>query len=214
MIDLSRIDFHSFNRSKNLIGSFYWRGFDENDKKKYEYNEELTHKASLLVYEYFKDYWNDFFILSGLRYCDETDDDIEKSSYFSLEKEKIYEDIYNKAKEKGWLIPFDDEYDKWANYEWFKLPKTQIPLHFLRFCFDTNFTLQFSELSALKGGESKTCGEICLLINPKLQIALYTHWDIGYACIDLGDNPKILTDFLNYCDKSKDFVSHIEEQYR
>ena len=36
-IDLSRIDFHSFNRSKNLIGSFYWRGFDENQKEKYEY---------------------------------------------------------------------------------------------------------------------------------------------------------------------------------
>lgn len=214
MIDLSRIDFHSFNCSKNLVGSFYWRGFDDENTGKYIYYEELIHKASLLVYDYFKDCWNDFFILSGLRYCEEYEEEpkVEKSS-FSPKLQKQYDEIFDKAKEKGWLIPFNDEYDRWHNYRWFNLAKTQIPLHFLRFCFDSDFTLQFSELSALKGGETKIIGETCFLINPKLQLALYTHWDIGYACIDLGDNPQTILDFLKYCDTSEDFVSHIEEEY-
>lgn len=203
-IDLSRIDFHGFSSSKNWIGYFQWIGIVDETKKS-EYNQELIHKAGLLLYEYFKDCWNDFFVLSGLRYDDEAENE--------TGADELYGNVYNKAKEIGLLIPVDDEYEKWSDYKWFKLPKTQIPLHFLRFCFDKDFILPYSEM-AMAMVFGKICGQKCFLINPKLQIALYPHDDIGYGCIDLGDNPKILTDFLNYCDKNQDFISHIEEQYR
>ena len=207
-IDLSRISFHGFSLSKNWIGYFQWIGFDDETKTS-EYSEELTHKAGLLVYEYFKDNWNDFFLLSAVSYCDEIEGDPELTQQLNDPIiDKFYGNTYREAKKRDLFIPQNIGYGEWLDNH-----DAELPAKFIKLCFDTDFILPFSEM-VMGMVFGKVVGQQCFLINPKLQIALYPHEDIGYGCIDLGDNPKILTDFLNYCDKSKDFVSHIEEQYR
>lgn len=198
-VNLSQINFNGLSTSENWVGYFQWAGF-LNKEHNSKYSVDLFHKAGLLFYEYFKDCWNDFFLVSACAYDD--------NSKNEKDIDKIYGNTYEISKKNSLLKPYSETYDYWFSNK-------DIPLlaEFLTFCFDKDFILPFSEM-VMAMTFRKVVGQQCFLINPKLQIALYPHEDIGYGCIDLGDNPKILTDFLNYCDKSKDFVSHIEEQYR
>ena len=210
-LNLSRINFHSFSSSENWIGYFQWRGSAKIGEVKdtSNYSEELVHKAALLVFNYFKSSWSDFFLLSALSYDD--NDRFSDKEYMATVN-NLYGDIYEEGKKRGLLLPYTDEYDKWFNHDWYNLEQSQIPLEFLRFCFDSDFILPFSEM-AMAMVFNKVVGQQCFLINPQLQIVLYPHEDTGYGCIDLGNNPNILVDFLKYCDKSEDFCSYVEPKF-
>lgn len=53
-------------------------------------------------------------------------------------------------------------------------------------------------------------GDLCVLISPKLQIALYPHDDIGFGVIALDDDPRLGIEFLRFCEKNERFSVHID----
>lgn len=186
-ISLARFDFNGFSNSKNWVGHFEKKG-DKSDVN-------CVHQATNLMYEYFKNDWDDFFIMSALFYDD------------SRNNEEGVDDKYLEIYElsKGNSLLNDNRSDEAEQYFEEKIP---LPAKFIQLCFDKEFLLPFVEMvMAMTFG--KVVGQICFLINPKLKIALYPHDDIGFGCIDLDENPKVLIDFLMYCNQ-KDFISYIE----
>lgn len=75
--------------------------------------------------------------------------------------------------------------------------------------FDINTSIKTCELLMFYYF-NRVWGQVCFLINPKLEIALYPHDDTGYGCIGLNEKKDVLIDFLNFCEKDDSFLSYLK----
>ena len=185
VISFDKINFNSFSSSPGWVGYFYARDLTM---------QSVIQLSSKIIESFFKDSMNDFFLLTALAY-----DDSASIPEFSNLEVSYYENVYNKAKEMGVLIPYNGLIEDF--YEDNKYP---FPANIMSLSFDKQDILSFCELS-MAYKYNKVVGDHCFLVNPKLKIALYPHEDIGYGCISLSDDCNKAIEFLNFCSKDDKF---------
>ncbi|MFZ7267246.1 hypothetical protein ACLSY3_09875 [Avibacterium avium] len=180
IVNLKNINFSSFSKSKNWVGSF---------EAKNKRDNMLVKESISLFNNFFKFEVNHFFLLSSLMYYDNG----------AISEELInYIDIYKNAKENNLLRPFVEKFSS----------KKNININLLNLCFDYNTSISFCEL-IMELSFNNIIGQTCFLINPELQIALYPHDDIGFGVIALDSDPTLGIEFLKFCEKDSRFRVNI-----
>lgn len=186
IVNLKNINFSGFSNSKNWIGYF---------EEKYHKDNCLVKESISLFNDFFKSDVNSFFLLSSLVYYDNG----------AISEELIdYIDLYKKVRQENILRES-------VNERTYENNKDYIDLSLLNLCFDYNIFMPLCEL-VMKLSFSNILGQTCFLINPKLQIALYPHDDIGFGIIALDDDPTLGIEFLRFCEKDSRFRIHIEPE--
>lgn len=182
-ISLSRFNFSGFSSSEVWIGYF---------ESKSEHNLKMSREAITLAYKFFKDDLDTFIMVSALKYYHKYD--------FENESE-YYKRILNRAKKNNLIQETTDEFD---SYLYGDIP---LPANSLTISFDKK---NFLYLTKLVMGCDAVLGEVCFLISPKLNLAIYPHEDIGFGVISLDDSKELGINFLEYCAKSRNFDVYIE----
>ncbi|MGV6988170.1 hypothetical protein ACWA5Z_04100 [Testudinibacter sp. P80/BLE/0925] len=184
-IHLANINFNGFSSSSTWIGYF----------EETELVEPLNgiKLACELFYNFFSNDLNDFILISALCFDDKADLDPRFNDYNG---------IYEISKEKGYLKPLTDNYIKYLDGS--PLLANHLSIH-----FDNDFFIPFCEM-VMALSYSKVVGQVCFLINPKLQIALYPHDDTGFGVITLNENFSMGIEFLQYCGKNEFFDYYID----
>lgn len=181
IVDLANIDFSAFSNSKGWIG--YFEG-------KYKKDNYLVKETISIFNSFFKHDIKDFFLLSSLMYCDNG----------AISEEFInYIDAYRKAKKENLLRCFSNK----------KINEDGIEAESLILCFDYDIFMPLCEL-VMALSFNNIWGQTCFLINPKLQIAVYPHEDIGFGVISLNEDPSLGVEFLKFCKKDKRFDVYID----
>ncbi|TCP92062.1 hypothetical protein EDC44_12815 [Cricetibacter osteomyelitidis] len=184
-IHLANINFNGFSTSSTWIGYF-----EETETAEPLMGIKL---ACELFYNFFSSDLEDFILISALCFDDKADLD---------PRFNIYNDIYEISKEKGYLKPLTDSYIEYLDDA--PLLAKHLSIH-----FDKDFFMPFCEM-VMALSYSKVVGQVCFLVNPKLQIALYPHDDTGFGVISLNEDYSIGIKFLQYCGKSEYFNYYIE----
>lgn len=182
IVKLKNINFSGFSSSNRWIGYFEVKQKEDNN---------LIKEAISLFNNFFKYDINDFFLLSSLASCDNG----------AISEEFIdYIDIYKKIKEENIFKRYLD-----------KKNNKNIKAKALNLCFDYDTFMPLCELVMVLSFNN-IFGQICFLINPKLQIALYPHDDIGFGVIALNDDPTLGIKFLKFCENDSRFRVYIESE--
>lgn len=179
---LNNLDFSGFSRSNNWIGYF---------ERKDEHTPALIDEAIKLTYTFFKDYLDDFIMISALAY----------GQVNIIHPNKNLEICFNKAIKYNLLQVLTSEFDDYLIGNKDLLAKN------LSISFDKRTFLLLSKLCM---GHNYVIGEVCFFINYKLGIALYPHEDIGFGVISLDDNKSLAKSFLEYCRSSYKFNVFID----
>ncbi|NOL52582.1 hypothetical protein [Pelistega suis] len=184
-IPLKRICFNDLRQSQCWVGSF---------SAKHQDVKEIEN-AMQLMQDFFASKTDDFFVLSALAYED-------KTSQVSVDEEVL--DRYEQAKQTGFLQALTDEFLSWIQ------GKSQFLYQFINFTFNAEYYVPFVKMMMYLKPHQLVVGDLCVLISPKLQIALYPHDDIGFGVIALDDNPTLGVEFLRFCEKDERFSAHID----
>lgn len=196
VISLDDIDFLGFSCSKNWAG--YFEAKDISDIN-------LVRQSTKIVYEYFKDRWDEFFLLGALSYTDESDDSI-RQRFGDLLSDALthYLNIYHHAINSGFLMPWNDTFEEFYDNE---LNSPKLPANMITLNFNHQTLLDYCEL-LMVFCFSPVIGQACFLINPALKIALYPHDDTGFGVISLSEDRAVADNFLKFCGKFDDFKVH------
>lgn len=184
-IPLKRICFNDLKQSQCWVGSFSAKHQDV----------KAIDNAMQLMQDFFASKTDDFFVLSALAYEN-------KTPQVSLDEEILYR--YEQAKQTGFLQPLSDEFLSWIQ------GRSQFLYQFINFTFNAEYYVPFVKMMMYLKPHQLVVGDLCVLISPKLQIALYPHDDIGFGVIALDDDPKLGIEFLRFCEKDERFSVHID----
>jgi hypothetical protein len=184
-IPLKRICFNDLRQSQCWVGSF---------SAKHQDVKEIEN-AMQLMQDFFASKTDDFFVLSALAYEN-------KTPQVSLDEEILYR--YEQAKQTGFLQPLTDEFLSWIQ------GRSQFLYQFINFTFNAEYYVPFVKMMMYLKPHQLVVGDLCVLISPKLQVALYPHDDIGFGVIALDDDPTLGVEFLRFCEKDERFSVHID----
>ena len=176
-LSLRNINFGGFSTSNKWVGCF---------EKKERFCFSLIESAIKTSEDFFGDEWNNFFALSALSYDDEA------SPLRGMPEE--YNVIYNRAKEKGYLNPDDDDFGSYL-YGDTPLPAASLSIH-----FDSS---DFLDMSRLVMGHVGVVGQVLFFINLTLGVAIYPHEDIGFGAISLNGDDDVCKKFIYGVDEVK-----------
>ncbi|AOR61129.1 hypothetical protein [Pectobacterium parmentieri] len=174
-----KINFDSFSSSNKWIGYF---------EKSTPFTSSLIDESIEIVSGFFSPYWDDFFALSALSFDDEREIDeaiINK-----------YGDLYNYAKDNNYLKPLNNDFENYL-YGDIPLPTSSLSLH-----FDNN---RFMDICKLIMGHGGVLGQVFLMVNLKLNLAIYPHNDLGFGIISFGENDAFCQSFLSSLSGNRKF---------
>lgn len=200
IICLNAIDFLGFSRSPFWIGYF---------KAKSISDISLVRESTKIVYDYFQEDWNEFFLLGSLSHTEESDESIQErfSNTIPHDYLKHYLEVYHAAIKSKFIYTWNDTFEKFYDNEDYP----SIPVNMITLNFNHETFLDFCEL-LMVFCFSPVIGQQCFLINPRLKIALYPHDDTGFGIISLDENRVIAEDFLSFCAEFEGFEVHMETE--